>query len=275
MGHRRRGAARAGMAVLAVACVVGGVSVAAASEPKADAVVKTTVSNTWAPADVAVTTGEKVTWDFDGSSTTHNVKGDTGPAEDPAWPAFVSGFVTSGQFSYTFTKPGTYRFVCQVHLATMVGTVTVTGPVVTATPTSSATATPTPTPSATASPKPTVSATPTPTPTPVASGPTTPAPFGTSRLDVTPPSVTKLKLRGVAHGTKVSFSLSEQASVTIRVKHGKTTVRTTRLSQRAGSWSVTIRGTKIVRGRYTVEVEARDARGNKAAVQRGNVRVTR
>jgi hypothetical protein len=38
---------------------------------------------------------------------------------------------------------------------------------------------------------------------------------------------------------------------------------------------VTIRGTRIVRGRYIVEVEARDARGNRAAVQRGNVRVTR
>jgi hypothetical protein len=30
-----------------------------------------------------------------------------------------------------------------------------------------------------------------------------------------------------------------------------------------------------VRGRYTVEIEARDARGNKAAVQRKTVRVKR
>src|SRR4051794_18177717 len=127
MVQRRGGAVRAVMGLLAVGAVVGGVSVAAAAEPKADAVVKTTTSNTWNPPDVAVTTGEKVTWDFDGSSVTHNVKGDTGPTEDPAWPAFVSGFVTSGQVSYTFTQPGTYRFVCQVHLQTMIGTVTVTG----------------------------------------------------------------------------------------------------------------------------------------------------
>jgi hypothetical protein len=87
--------------------------------------------------------------------------------------------------------------------------------------------------------------------------------------------VTKLKLKPVIHGAKVSFALSESASVTIRVKHGKTTVRTARLAQRAGTWSVTIRGTKIVRGNYTVEVEARDARGNRAAVQRAKVRVKR
>src|SRR5206468_2813937 len=115
MGHRRRGAMRAAMAVLAVACVIGGVSVAAAAAPR------------------------------------------------------------------TATA--------------------------TATATETATATPTPT----ASPQPTVSA----TPTPVGSDLTTPAPLGTSRLDVTPPTVSKLKLKAVPHGAKVSFSLSEQASVTI------------------------------------------------------------
>ncbi len=48
-----------------------------------------------------------------------------------------------------------------------------------------------------------------------------------------------------------------------------------RLAARAGARSVTVRGSKLVRGRYSVEIEARDARGNKAAVQRKNVKVTR
>jgi plastocyanin len=265
--------------------VVGGVSVAAASEPIADAVVKTTTTNTWTPTTVAVKTGEKVTWDFDGSTVSHNVHGEAGPTEDPAWTAFTSSFKTSGKETYTFTQPGTYAFVCQAHPATMTGTVEVTGAPVTptATPTGTATATPTATATATATasatatgtptPRPTTS--PTPTATAIGSDRTTPAPLGSSRLDVTAPSVSKLKLKAVIHGTKVSFALSESASVTIRVKHGKTTVRTARLAQRAGSWSVTIRGTKIVRGNYTVEVEARDARGNRAAVQRAKVRVTR
>ena len=231
----------------------------------------------WEPSTLSVKTGDTVTWDFNsGDGQPHNAKGVDGPPEDPDWPKFTGTIGTSGTETYMFTQPGTYNFVCQVHQV-MTGTITVTGASVTPTPTASATPTadpsdtPSPTPTATATPQPTVSA----TPTPVGSGRTTPAPLGTSRLDVTPPTVSKLKLRAVAHGAKVSFSLSEQASVTIRVKHGKTTMRTTRLSQRAGSWSVTIRGTKIVRGRYTVEVEARDARGNRAAVQRGNVRVTR
>jgi plastocyanin len=274
MVQRRGGAIRAAMGLLAVGCVVGGVSVAAAAEPRADAVVKTTTSNTWDPPTVDVKTGEKVTWNFDGSTVAHNVKGESGPPEDPAWTAFASTFKVSGQESYTFTKPGIYNFLCQAH-AGMTGTVNVTGAAVTptATPSATATATASATPTATASPQPTTTATA--TPTPVGSDRTTPAPLGTSRLDVTAPSVSKLKLKAVVHGAKVSFALSEPASVTIRVKRGKTTVRTARLSQRAGSWSVTVRGTKIVRGRYTVEVEARDARGNQAAVQRGNVRVTR
>jgi plastocyanin len=277
MVQRRGGALRVVMGLLAVGAMVGGVSVAAAAEPKADAVVKTTTSNTWDPPDVTVATGEKVTWDFDGSTVTHNVKGDTGPADDPAWQGFVSGFVTSGQASYTFTKPGTYRFVCQVHLGTMTGTVTVTGSPVTPTATPSSTATATP--SATASPQPTASPTrtpaPTATPTPAGSDRTTPAPLGSSRADVTPPVVSKLKLKALAHGAKVSFALSESSTVTIRFKRGSRTVGSTRLSARAGSRSFTLRSSRLVRGRYTVEIEARDARGNKAAVQRAKVRVTR
>ena len=63
--------------------------------------------------------------------------------------------------------------------------------------------------------------------------------------------------------------------MTIRFKRGKATSRTVRLSARAGARSVTVRSSALVRGRYVVEVEARDARGNRAAVQRANVRVTR
>jgi plastocyanin len=146
MVQRRGGAVRVVMGLLAVGCVVGGVSVAAASEPIADAVVKTTTSNTWSPPAVSVKTGEKVTWDFDGSTVSHNVHGEAGPSDDPAWTAFQSSFKTSGQDSYTFTQPGTYSFICQAHPGTMTGTVEVTGAPVTptATPTGTATATATP-----------------------------------------------------------------------------------------------------------------------------------
>ena len=53
------------------------------------------------------------------------------------------------------------------------------------------------------------------------------------------------------------------------------TVGTTKVSARAGARSFTLRSSKLVRARYTVSVEARDARGNKAAIQSAKVRVTR
>ena len=82
--------------------------------------------------------------------------------------------------------------------------------------------------------------------------------------------------KGVAtRGAKVSFALSESSTVTIRFKRGSRTVGFTQLSARAGSRSFTLRSSRLVRGRYTVEVEARDSRGNRAAVQRAKVRVTR
>jgi len=154
----------------------------------------------------------------------------------------------------------------------MLGTVTVSGspvtPTPTPTPTPTETATPLPTASATASPRPTTSPVPTP-------DRTTPAPLGSSRGDVTAPAISNLKLRAVAHGARVSFRLSEPSTVTIRFKRGSRTVRAAQLAARAGSRAFTVRGSRIARARYTVEVEARDARGNRAAVQRAKVRVTR
>ena len=44
---------------------------------------------------------------------------------------------------------------------------------------------------------------------------------------------------------------------------------------RAGSRAVTVRGSKLSKGRYSVEIEARDARGNRAPLARKTVRVTR
>jgi hypothetical protein len=222
-----------------------------------------------------------VTWDLNsGDGQPHNAaackptgcSGNEGPPTDPAWPSFKGAIATAGtDTKYTFTQPGTYTFVCQVH-EVMTGTITVTGSPVTPTATPSTTATPTATATAspTASPRPAVSATPTATP-----GITTPAPTGSALLDKTAPTLSKLKLKAVSRGAKVTFTLSESAAVTIRAKRGKSTLRTVRLSARAGTRSITVRSSKLRRGRYSFEIEARDARGNKAPVQRKNVKVTR
>jgi plastocyanin len=267
------------MGLLAVGAVVGGVSVAAAAEPRADVTIKAT-GTAWDKPAVAVNTGDTVTWDVDGGDgQVHNAVGKEGP--DPEWNDRVIVPISShGTGSFTFTQPGTYDYVCQVHAA-MTGTVTVTGAPVTptATPTATETATATPTATATATATATSTATPQPTvsATPVPSGSdlTTPAPSGRARADVTAPVVSKLKLKAVAHGARVSFSLSEPSTVTIRFKRGSRTVRTVKLAARAGSRSVTVRSSRLVRARYTVQVQARDARGNQAKVQSKKVRVTR
>jgi plastocyanin len=278
---KRRGGTRAAAAVIAVGCVVAGVSAAAAAEPRAEVTVKAVPGTQWSPSAVTAKTGDTVAWDLNsGDGQPHNAaacrpagcSGNEGPPTDPAWPSFKGAIATAGtETKYTFTQPGTYTFFCQVH-DVMTGTITVTGSPVspTATPSTTATPTATATPSATASPRPTVSATPTATP-----GITTPAPTGSALLDKTAPTLSKLKLKAVSRGATVSFTLSEPAAVTIRVKRGKSTVRTVRLSARSGRRSVSVRGSKLVRGSYKVQIEARDARGNKAAVQTKSLKVTR
>jgi plastocyanin len=259
----KSGALRVVTGMTVVGAIVGSVGVAAAvGRQAADATISTTPQNRWNPAEVEIQTGQTVVWNFDGSTADHNVRGESGPAEDTLWPTKDSGFKRSGQETYTFNVAGDYHFVCDAHPG-MEGTVKVSG----------APVEPTPVPTAEPTAAPTVRP-PSPAPVPGAvDDRRTPAPRGTVRADTTPPAVTKIKLRAVKGGAKVSFSLSESASVTIRAKKGKTTVRTVRLAARSGTRSATLR--KLARARYRVEVEARDARGNKAPVQRKTVRVKR
>jgi plastocyanin len=279
MIQRRGGAVRAAVAVVIVGCVVAGVGVAGAAEQRADTEIGVDpTTDQWATRSAAIETGDTVTWDMSGNGRPHNVKGAAGPAEDPTWTSFrLNPPSNTGRISRTFYNPGTYEFICEVH-GGMTGELIVTGPVRTPTPTPSqtATASPTPPPADDDPPVTVPTASPTPRAAAVATPDrTTPAPTGSAGLDRIVPTLSKLKLKAVTHGARVSFALSEPAAVTIRVKHGKSTVRTVRLSARAGTRTVTVRGSKIVRGRYVVEIEARDAGGNRAAVQRKNVKVTR
>lgn len=294
----RRGAGAAG--ALIVACgAMGASSVAGAEGPQqagaasqlADATIGVDETNgqKFVPADVTIDTGDTVTWNFDGSKTPHNAASENEVPADPAWAPFkappgANQYVTAGQFPRRFTQPGTYEYFCEVH-PVMKGTITVTGaPVETAEPT--ATATPTPTPTATPSP-----VVPQATPTPPASNPpsgqppaaddhtSTPPPtrVGGPRADRTAPTVSSLRLRGVTRGARVSFRLSEAASVTLSIsKRGSRRVlRTVRLQARAGTRIVTVRSSRLARGSYVVSIQARDAMGNRSPLSRASVRVSR
>jgi len=85
------------------------------------------------PAKVAIRVGDTVQWVNDGE-TVHSVSTSAANAQnrdDTSMPkgavAFDSGFIPpGGEYSYTFTVPGTYRYFCLPHeKAGMVGVIVV------------------------------------------------------------------------------------------------------------------------------------------------------
>jgi plastocyanin len=142
----------------------------------------------FSPSSVTVAPGETVTWVWAGvfhSSTSDSQSG----AE-----VWDSGIISTGQFSHTFTTPGTYPYYCSLHSmpggTAMNGTVQVTG---------LTTPTPTQTPPPTVTPTFTQTLTPTLTPTGLI---LTSTPTATAPPSLTPtsppstPSVTFTPFRG-------------------------------------------------------------------------------
>ena len=87
----------------------------------------------YAPGKVSIKAGESVRWENDGE-TVHSVSTAASNAQNPkdaAMPkgavSFDSGFIPpGGDYSYTFTVPGTYRYFCLPHeKAGMVGVIVV------------------------------------------------------------------------------------------------------------------------------------------------------
>lgn len=72
----------------------------------------------FSPADATVKAGETVIWKFSDRAP-HNVQG----IGDRAM-GINSPIITDGEWSYTFTQPGTYRYMCTLH-PEMRGTITV------------------------------------------------------------------------------------------------------------------------------------------------------
>jgi plastocyanin len=211
-------------------------------------------------ADVSIDTGETVTWTWndDDGAQVHNAAADNSVAADPNWANFTSDIAPEGTAEYTFNQPGDYEFVCQAHPEQMHGVLHVTGDPIetpTSTPTSTATATPTTQPGT------------------GGGGTTTPSPQPS--IDSVKPTVKRLKLKALRHGARVTFRLSEPATVTIRIKRGKKTVITKRVQAAAGKRMVTVRSRKLRKGRYAIQVLARDAVGNRSVVAKKTLRLKR
>jgi plastocyanin len=118
------------MRLLAVVALVALVVPACSSGGKAQALGPDDVlaaNLTFRPGTLTVPVGTTVTWHIDQPDAHHNVVSTNAPV------SFNSGApVGKGTFSFTFTQPGTYNYVCLVH-PTMTGKVVVTAAATTTT----------------------------------------------------------------------------------------------------------------------------------------------
>ena len=102
---------------------VGGVANAAAATRVIDAADTGPEGHRWVPPTITVDPGDKVEWQFDQATLPHNVK-----STSANWSIDSEIGTAQGPAEYTFTTPGTYTFVCEVHPVNMTGSVTVTDP---------------------------------------------------------------------------------------------------------------------------------------------------
>jgi hypothetical protein len=197
----------------------------------------------------------KVTWSFPGPYTQpHNAR-----SASPNWTYKSHEADTDPNAvvdpDFDFTVNGTYDFVCDVHAGFMKGQVVVTGA---ADPTSTSTASPSPSP----------------TPSTQPSDPGTPRPTGGAQ-DLAKPTLQGIGAKGRRRAVTVSFRLSENATVTIRVKRGSRVVKTLTKQLAAGERRLAVRSRKLRKGRYKVEVRARDASGNVSTLASKSLRIRR
>ena len=208
------------------------------------------------PDRVAVRPGEKVTIVNTGRGF-HNVHW-----EDRALAEFPP---SEEQWSTerTFDTPGEYRWVCDPHEGSgMRGRVFVNEA---GTVPSGGGTSPTPTTTST-SPPPggtTTETTPAPPPpggTTTSTTTTTPPPSG----DTTPPTVSRARARATRRGVRLVLTLSEPASVTVRVlRRARRVARRTFAVDERGRVSLRVRRA-LRRGRYSVRLTLVDAAGNRS-----------
>jgi plastocyanin len=120
MGGVRRRVTALLLTAVATAGLLAGCGGSSSAAPKLGPDDVLVANFSFTPATLTVKAGTTVTWRFDQPSAPHDVVSLATP------PVFDSGTPKgTGTFSYTFTTPGTYPYLCQVH-PSMRGTVIVT-----------------------------------------------------------------------------------------------------------------------------------------------------
>jgi plastocyanin len=223
----------AALLILAAVTAVGGALAATSARSAADVTI-TGRDFFWSPSAATINVGDTVTWT--NAQGFHNVAVAGERLNNPGFPGDAAWNPPPQK---TFTAPGTYTFVCEVH-GTMTGTITVQG------------AGPTPTP------------TPTPTPEPV------PPPGGGIGSDTTPPQLSNVTLEGLTGAVRVRYTVSEPATLNARFTTRDGDVRSFRAQTQAGTWTIE---RQIASGTYTAELWAVDGWGNRSSTYTSEVTV--
>jgi plastocyanin len=208
----------------------------AAPAQAADQTVNATGQSTFSPSTVTVNVDDTVTWR--NQSGMHNVVFDDGSYTQPAEPSF-----SMWEVSRKFPSAGTFKYHCGFHGSSMSGTVVVQGGS---------------------------------QPPPTGGTPDTTAP-DIDGLKIVPSrfcnkKTSKCKVRG----TKIRFTLDEDAKISGRIVNRKTGRRagTISITATAGANEFDYSGKGLALGSYRLELTPRDAAGNKASSPtRANFRV--
>jgi plastocyanin len=230
-----------GLAAALGALVVLVAAPAAAAQGPVIRAVEDGTSLRWEPGgEIAVPVGATVTWAYDGTTLAHNVKSDSAN-----WNVDTPSSATDPRpVTLTFNNEGTYKYVCKFHADSMTGQIKVGNP-------------------------------PPPPPPPLSEQPFPNDQQPPTQLDVSDekrPRLSRVRAAAVRDGARVRFRLSERARVTVRFKLAGLTVKSARRTFRAGRHRLTVRDRRL-RGRYRIEVVARDIAGNSSRAWRASVTV--
>jgi hypothetical protein len=188
-----------------------------------------------------VNPGDTVTWAFADTTQAHNVMQDGANVDVPEWTAFhTTPALAPPSVPFTFQTDGTYKFVCELHRATMFGTVIVGsgGPIIVVP----------------ASQQVFLNDTPAPTTLELVSE------------DKAAPKLASVSARRVARGAvRVRYRVSEQSVVDVRLKRAGRTVKT---GSNAGTGTRGVTLSSLKAGRYSIEVRATDIAGNHSSLRR-------
>jgi plastocyanin len=197
------------------------------------------------PEELVVVRGDNVLWFWDGGETNHSVTADPGQAEsfdsDPDKPADQVRHKRGDAFGHKFTRDGTYTYTCKVH-SFMKGRVVVQAPA--------------------------GSEPPAPDPTPAPDGST----VAVSDLSLRPARVCR-RGSGCPRATLLRFTLSDTATVRVRLLRGERQARAWRLERDGGRHRLRIRARGLSAGRYQLVVQATTPDGARSPAVTRRLRV--